>query len=283
MTAMKRRPQTDAIPEVSMDTVRRSHRWLSPIARYYFRSDVRGLERVPKEQTILVGNHDGGVLAVDAICFGVGWYDYFNFRRPLYVLTHDILHDSPERTARLFAESGLVRADRAHMDAALATGESVLVFPGAAREAFRSYRRRREIDLGGRLGFISQAIRWRLPITPVVSAGAHETVIVLSSGQRLARRLHINRLVRSADVLPILLGLPWGIWALPLLPQFPLPAKITVEVLEPVWLPRLLGRSLTAADADDRNVLRAGYQLLLARMLEGIHRLYDERRWPIIG
>ena len=38
-------------------------------------------------------------------------------------------------------------------------GDSVLVFPGAAREAFRTYRDRRNINLGGRTGFVARALR----------------------------------------------------------------------------------------------------------------------------
>jgi 1-acyl-sn-glycerol-3-phosphate acyltransferase len=266
-----------------MDTVRRSYAWLAPVAKWYFRSEVRGLERVPAGQTLLVANHDGGVLPIDTICFGVGWYEHFDFQRSLYVLTHDFMHGLGKRLPRLMAESGLIRADRENMDAALGAGHSVLVLPGAAREAFRSYRRRRDIDLGGRMGFVAQAIRWQVPITPVVTVGAHETVFVLSDGRRVAKKLGVHRLVRSADVFPLLAGLPWGIWALPILPQFPLPAKITIEVLEPLWLPDVIGRRLGAADASDPDVVHRCYREVVGRMRAAVNRLYDERRWPIIG
>ena len=266
-----------------METVRRSHRILSPIIKKYFRHEMRGMERMPSSQTIIITHHDGGLLPINGIAFGVAWYDQFKFERPLYVLTHDALHSMFPAFSRLNAESGLVRADRRSMDATLATGESVLLFPGAARESFRSYWKRREIDLGGRMGFIAQAIRWDLPITPVVSAGGHETVFILSGGQRLARWLGIPKIVRSADVLPVMAGLPWGVWAVPVLPQLPLPAKITSEVLEPIWLPKALGRRLTRADADDPAIVRAGFDLVLGRMRAAVDALYDERRWPVFG
>jgi 1-acyl-sn-glycerol-3-phosphate acyltransferase len=201
----------------------------------------------------------------------------------LYVLTHDLLHKLGRRFSQLLADSGVIPADRENMDAAMETGHSVMVLPGAARETFRTYKRRREIDLGGRTGFIAQAIRWRVPITPVVSAGAHETMFVLSSGYEFARKVGLRKIVRAADAFPILAGLPWGVWALPFLPQLPLPSKITVEVLEPIWLPRALGRPLSPADADDPDVLMAGRSLVLARMRERLDRLYDERKWPVLG
>jgi 1-acyl-sn-glycerol-3-phosphate acyltransferase len=271
------------LPPIEINTVRRSYRLMAPVLKAYFRSDVRGLERVPPGQTILVANHDGGMLPIDTILFGIGWYEYFQFERPLYVLTHDIMHGWFKSFSRLLSESGLIPADREHMDLALGEGYPVLVLPGAAREAFRPYSRRRDIDLGGRMGFVAQAIRWRVPITPVVTVGAHETMFVLSSGRELARRLGLHRLVRSADVMPVMAGLPWGIWALPFLPQLPLPAKITIEVLDPIWLPEALGRPLSAEDAGDAHTVHAGYRVVLARMRMAIDRLYDERRYPILG
>jgi 1-acyl-sn-glycerol-3-phosphate acyltransferase len=266
-----------------METVKRSHRILSPLMKKYFRSEVRGMERVPSSQTIVVTHHDGGVLPINGIAFGVAWYEHFNFERPMYVLTHDLLHSLWGAFSRLLADSGLVRADREMMNAALATGESVMLFPGAARESFRPYWRRCDIDLGGRSGFVAQAIRWELPITPVVSAGSHETVIVLAGGGSVAKKLGIPKLVRSADVLPVLAGLPWGVWALPFLPQIPLPAKLTAEVLPPIWLPDALKRKLKPSDADNPEVVRAGFDVVVGRMRERLRELYKERSWPILG
>ncbi len=278
-----RKPRLPDVGPVDMRVVRRSCRVLDPIARHYFRNDVRGLERLPRAQSILVANHDGGVLPMNGLCFGNAWHRHYGFERPLYVLTHDVLHLLGTHFSNLLLDSGVIPADRAHMDAALATGESVLVFPGAARETFRPFWKRREIDLGGRTGFIAQAIRWGLPITPVISAGSHETLIVLASGRKFAERIGLPKIVRSADIWPVLLGLPWGVWAMPFLPQLPLPAKITVEVLEPIRLDDALGRTLSPADADDKPLVDEGFRYVLARMQEGVTRLYSERRWPVLG
>lgn len=271
------------VPKIEVPVLARSHRILSRIIRSYFRSEIRGLERLPASQTLIITHHDGGMLPINGICFGVHWYDAFGFDRPLYVLTHDLLHSLWDPFSQLMADSGLLRADRRAMDAVLATGESVLLFPGAARESFRSFWQRRNIDLGGRRGFVAQAIRWGIPITPVVSAGSHETVIVLTSGQRLAQKLQIPKIVRSADVLPLMAGLPWGVWAIPFLPQIPIPAKITTEVLEPIDLSEVVGRPIRPEDATDEGIVQAGFELVLQRMREGIGRLYDERKYPFVG
>jgi len=271
------------VPEIRRDVIQRSHKILSRFVKSYFRSEIRGADRLPKSQTIVITHHDGGVLPINGICFGVAWYDQFGFDRPLYVLTHDLLHSLWDPFSRLLADSGLLRADRKAMDAVLARGQSVLLFPGAARESFRTFWERKNIDLGGRKGFVAQAIRWGLPITPVVSAGSHETVVVLSGGHDLARKLGVPKLVRSADVLPLLAGLPWGVWALPFLPQIPLPAKITTEVLPPIHLSEALGRDLEPHHADDPEIVNAGFDLVVSRMRERLGELYDERKFPVLG
>lgn len=263
----------------------RSFSVLQPFVRTYFRAEVRGMERVPeREQVLVVTHHDGGVLPVNGICFGVHWYERFGFDRPLYVLTHDIIHQFFDLLGTgLLPDSGLVRADRRVMDRVVSTGSSLLVFPGAARETFRPYSERTNIDLGGRSGFVAQSIRWGLTILPVVSAGAHETVFVIRRGRRIAEALGLPKWFRSADVFPILAGLPFGVWALPFLPQIPLPAKITTEVLPPIRPRDLFGREVHPSEADDPRLVREGYERVLERMRAAVTKLYAERRFPIIG
>lgn len=275
--------QLGELPPIREETLRGLIRTVTPVLRRWFRAEARGVERLPAGQTIVVGHHDGGVMPWNGLVLGCAWYERFGLERPLYVLAHDILHSISKRAGRFLSECGVIRADRRAMDTALGAGVSVMVFPGAARETFRPYWRRRDIDLGGRTGFVAQAIRWGVPITPVVSAGSHETVIVLASGSNLARRIGLPRLIRSADVLPLQAGLPWGIWALPFLPPLPLPAKITAEVLEPIDLAAALGRRLVPADADDPAIVQAGYRLVVGRMRAALGLLYAERRWPILG
>ena len=260
--------------DVSFETIRQSHAVFRPIVKGYFRSEVRGLGRIPASQCLIVTHHDGGILPINGLCFGAAWYEHFDFARPLYVLAHDLIHRVFSPFTDLLPRSGVVPADRHVMDRVLQAGHSVLVFPGAARESFRPYWERKQIDLGGRVGFVRQAMRHRIPIVPLVSAGGHETMFVLSRGTRLARWLRVKSLVRSGDVLPILAGLPWGVWALPVLPQFPLPAKITSEVLTPIEL---------SGDPDRPEDVAAGFLQVIEPMQRTLERLYAERSLPIWG
>jgi hypothetical protein len=67
---------------------------------------------------------------------------------------------------------------------------------------------------------------------------------------------------------PISLALPWGLNISDLLGHIPLPAKIVIEVQEPIEV-----------DQDDQAV----YDKVVASLQAGVNRLAAERRFPVIG
>jgi hypothetical protein len=75
-------------------------------------------------------------------------------------------------------------------------------------------------------------------------------------------------------VLPAAAGPPLGFTVLDLPIRFPLPAKISIDVLEPIDLRQELGED---PDVD------AGYELITARMQATLTDLGEERDLPIIG
>jgi 1-acyl-sn-glycerol-3-phosphate acyltransferase len=245
---------------------------------WYFRGEVHGLDRVPDEPSLLIANHDGGYFPPDGILMGMAWHERFGFRRPLFWLMHDFPFRIHPRLSEWLNRHGVVPANRRNLDLVFDQGDSAFVYPGGAHEAFRPYRERRIIELGHRTGFIRAALTRRVPIVPVVSVGAHDTLFVLSRGSWLARHIPLARRFRS-DVLPFWIGLPWGIGFGPL-PHLPLPSKVKVQVLEPVRLWKELGE---AADPDDPQVLAAGLDMVRTRMQAVADHLYDQRRFPVIG
>ena len=76
-------------------------------------------------------------------------------------------------------------------------------------------------------------------------------------------------------------------WFAPMVPYLPLPSKITVEVQPPIDLRAELstqfGRRIRTADAENPDVVRAGFERVLSSVRAGVSRLYDERRFPVIG
>jgi 1-acyl-sn-glycerol-3-phosphate acyltransferase len=153
----------------------------------------------------------------------------------------------------------------------------VLVYPGGDEDVFRPWSERNRIRLAGRTGFIRLALQERVPVQPVVSIGGHETVFVASDGRRLARTLGLERFRLKA--LPLLLGPPWGISPGDFLLHLPLPAKITVQVGEPIDFHARFGN----LDARDPEVLWACYHYVELRMQAILDTLAAERRFPVLG
>ena len=101
----------------------------------------------------------------------------------------------------------------------------------------RSWWKRDVATLGGRTGFVKQAIRSGVPILPVATVGGHDTVFVLNEGKWLAdaldKVLGLKKTLRGSN-LPIIAGFPFPI-AVEVLPaHVPLPAKIRTELLDPI-------------------------------------------------
>src|SRR5438552_15329718 len=70
--------------------------WL--IASIWFRGEVRGLERIPEDQPVLlVANQSGGNITPDTIVFTLGFNTYFGVERPFYQLAHNLALPSPLR------------------------------------------------------------------------------------------------------------------------------------------------------------------------------------------
>jgi 1-acyl-sn-glycerol-3-phosphate acyltransferase len=252
--------------------------WIRPFREKYFRAEIAGLDNIPDEPAMLVGNHDGGYVFPDAICFGSFYYDVFGTRgRRLY----GMMHDYPFRIAPTLTEwlqrCGVLPASRRNSERVLESGHHILVYPGGSFEAFRKFSDRRQLSLGHRTGFLRQSLKLKKPIVPIVSVGAHETLFVLARGHKLAERLGLRKLLR-VDVLPLWLGLPFGVGWGPL-PNIPLPSKIKLEVLPPIRLWQELGEG----NHDDPVVLRAALHLVRSRMQEVADRLYRERKYPLIG
>ena len=239
----------------------------------YFDGEVRGLDRVPP-RALLVGNHSGGTLTPDTTVLIAAWYRARGLDSPLVLLALDALFGIPGFNT-LIRGLGLVPASAGNADRALDEGKTLLVYPGGAFEAFRPWRERNRIDFHGRKGFVRLALRRQVPVVPVVSHGGHDTVMVLSRGERLARRLGMERI--RVGVYPILLHLPWGVSSA-VLPGLPLPAKITTEVCEPLdWT------SHGPDAADDPRIVDRCYEEITTRMQATLDRLAAERPHPVLS
>jgi 1-acyl-sn-glycerol-3-phosphate acyltransferase len=248
--------------------------WLLALVRVLaraFRLEVRGVENVPAAgAALLVGNHNGGLVPTDLLFTLLAIWDRFGASRAVTVLAHDFLLDD-DLFRRYLVRLGAVRAGPEGARRALAAGNLVLVYPGGDVEVFRPYREAGRIELDGRKGFVELALRERVPIIPVVSAGTHEQFVVLTRGDRIARALRLHSIAR-ADVFPIVLSIPWGLTS-GYLPYLPFPARTTVAFGEPIAWP-----GLAASGAEDPEVVARCFDVVKRRMQAMLDGLYEQRR-----
>lgn len=247
---------------------RRHAGWITKAVRTWFRADIEGMEHLPDGPFVGVGNHSGGVLIPDTLLW-VGTYHTSGRRPPMVTLAHDGMFDAyPKQLASALAKLGAVRARPEIAAEALRRGYAVQVYPGGDHDACRTFARRNEIIFAGRKGYVELAREARVPIVPVVSVGAHEALVILWDGAKLAQRLGMDRRFRL-KTFPLTLCLPWGLWLGPLPGYLPLPAKMSLRVLPPISAE---GGDIDAIDARVR-----------ASMQRAVDELARKRRFPWIG
>ncbi len=263
----QRRVPTADLDERDPDYIRETLPGLWMLASLYFRADVRGLQNIPEEgPVLLVGNHSGGNLTPDTHVFTLAFSTYFGVERRFHQLAHNLVLSMPGLSS--LRRYGTVAATPENAAKALEVGAALLVYPGGDHEVHRPTWESAKVDFGGRRGFIRLAKERKVPLVPVVAIGGQETALFLSRGERLARLIGLDRMFRL-KVLPVSLALPWGLNVGDMLGHIPLPAKITIQVLEPIDVSRM--------DVDE------AYELVTERMQTALTGLAEERALPVLG
>ncbi len=264
--AQRRVPSAD-LDERDPDYIRETLPGLWMLASLYFRADVRGLQNIPEEgPVLLVGNHSGGNLTPDTHVFTLAFTTYFGVERRFHQLAHNLVLSMPGLSS--LRKYGTVAATPENAAKALDVGAALLVYPGGDYEVHRPSWESARVDFGGRRGFIRLAQEREVPLVPVVAIGGQETALFLSRGERIAKLLGLDRMFRL-KVLPVSLALPWGLNVGDMLGHIPLPAKITIQVLEPI--------DVSGMDVDE------AYELVTGRMQTTLTGLAEERALPVLG
>ncbi len=250
-------------------------RQLSVVTRYvnYFSPEVRGQVNLPASGPVLVvGNHSGLFYMPDAWVVGLEIIRRRGLDQPAYAMAYDLLFGVPG-VGPFLRRIGAIPASGQVAEQAVADGGLVLVYPGGDQEACRPWTERDKIALGGHQGFIRLALRTGVPVVPVVAHGPHDAIVVVSSGQRLAKALGLGRI--RIKVFPILLA-PYGLTTI-LTPPLPMPSAITVEFLPPLdWT------SYGPEGADDETIVATCYEEITTAMQAALDRLHAENRHPVI-
>ncbi|MGE5698248.1 MAG: lysophospholipid acyltransferase family protein [Candidatus Sericytochromatia bacterium] len=224
----------DISPSHAMATAAIAARRLGvDLVRRYCRLEI-DVERSAFDSPVLfVANHGfGGIFDLNVFATYAA-LEQLELDRPVTALTHQLAWTLG--VGPFIEPLGARPASHDSAQKAFAEGQHVLVFPGGDIEAGKPWDERNQVIFGGRSGFASLAIEHGVPIVPIVTAGAGESLLVLSRGERLARALRVDKLLRI-KALPLSVSLPWGVsvGAVGLLPYLPLPTKLDTRVLAPL-------------------------------------------------
>lgn len=186
--------------------------------RFYFRTEVFGIDQVPTGRVLLIGNHSGQ-LPIDALLIGASVFLDAEPPRIIRSMVEKWTQTLPF-VATTFSRLGQVVGVPENARRLLDLGEALLVFPEGARGISKSFSERyRLTDFG--LGFMRLALETETPIVPVAVIGGEEQYISLGNLGVVAKAF----------------GMP----NFPLIPQFlvpggqmPLPTKYRIYFGEPM-------------------------------------------------
>lgn len=243
---------------------------------HYFRVKTDGWEHIPAGQVLLIGSHNGGLATPDTLMMTYDWFQKFGTERPVYALMDPRIWQAMPALARLATQVGAIQAEPQMAIAAIEQAASLLIFPGGAKDVFRPHSQRHRIFFNGQRGFIKLALEWHLPIVPLISYGAHSTLIVLADIHDQLEALAGGHFPWpfgfDPEVFPIYLGLPWGL-AIGPLPNLPLPIQLHTRVCPPIWFDRY-GKDA----ARDRNYVNICYHHVKDTMQAALDQLVAEEQ-----
>jgi 1-acyl-sn-glycerol-3-phosphate acyltransferase len=231
--------------------------------RYWFRTEVEGVENVPADGgALLVSNHSGA-LPPDASMIARAIREEHPQPRQLHITVEHFFKGYPG-FSMLVPKLGAVAAHPANVHRLLHDEEElVLVFPEGRKGTEKLYKDRYRLRRFGRGGFVEAAMRAEAKLVPVCVVGAEEAAPVFA----------------QVGILKRLTGLIY----FPLTPTFPwfgplgmlgyLPAKFKIRFLEPIDT-----REMGADPASDRALVQTVAQEIRARIQENLHDMLATRK-----
>lgn len=207
-----------------------ARRILVEYLRRYHRWTATGDLVTPHEPTLFVSHHGYGSAFDLNIYAALGVFDELDLQEPVALLAHELAWRIG--LGRLVEPYGVRPASREAALEAFEAGHHALVMPGGDVDGFKAHKDRNTIVFDGRSGFAQLAIDTGVPVVPIVTSGAGNTLLSLSDGRGIAKTLRLDRLLRLKAV-PTTISIPWGlnIGLVGFAPHLPLPAKLSTRVL----------------------------------------------------
>lgn len=249
------------VPEPpSAEDVGRALLLMEPI-RKLINPKVYGIENVPRERALLVGNHTVmGMLDSPLMCAELWEHgvivrslgDHAHFKVPVW---RDVL-----------TACGVVDGTRAVTAELMRRGEVILVYPGGGREVAKRKGERYKLIWKERMGFARLAIEHGYTIVPFAAVGAEEAVDIVLDGDNpllAPTRLFVEKVLGSKDAMPITRGIG--------LTPVPRPERQYYWFGEPIPTDAVRGQQ------DDDAVVRSVREQVKKAVEEGMEFLLAER------
>ncbi|HEY2723403.1 MAG TPA: lysophospholipid acyltransferase family protein [Pseudonocardiaceae bacterium] len=239
---------------------------LRPLYKKWFRVETIGMHHVPSEGGALVVANHSGTLPLDAMMTAVGLHDQHPAGRHLRMLGADLVFQTP-LLGSLARKSGQTLACTPDAERLLNEGELVGVWPEGFKGIGKNFRDRYKLQRFGRGGFVSAALRSKVPIIPCSIVGAEEIFPMIADIKPLAR----------------LLGFPY----FPVTPFFPLlgplgaiplPSKWYIEFGEPIYTD-----GYEPGAAEDPMLVFNLTDQVRETIQQTLYRLLTQRRNPFLG
>ena len=187
--------------------------------RFYFRTVVRGIERVPVGRVLLVSNHSGQ-FPLDGMVIGASMFLDAEPPRIIRSMVEKWTQTLPF-VGTAFSRIGQVVGVPENARRLLDLGEAIVVFPEGARGISKPFADRYKLtDFG--LGFMRLALETDTPIVPISVIGAEEQFVSFGNVETLAKAFGMP----SFPLIPQWL-VPGG--------QMPLPTKYRITFGEPMF------------------------------------------------
>lgn len=181
----------------------------------WFRVETRGLENIPDTGGALVVANHSGTIALDAIMTQIALLDHHPAQRHLRMLAADLVFKLPF-VGEYARKGGSTLASAEDAQRLLDNGELVGVWPEGFKGVGKPFSERYKLQRFGRGGFVSAALRAKVPIIPAAIVGAEETYPMIGDARTVAR----------------ILGLPY----VPITPTFPLLGPLGLVPLPSKWI-----------------------------------------------
>jgi len=231
-----------------------------PLARIT-QPKVYGIEHIPGDGSLLVGNHTiYGFLDLPFMMAEI-----WKRRRLMIRGLGEHAHYAIPVWRDMLATCGMVRGTRGNVRALMRERQTILVFPGGAREVHKRKGEKYQLMWKERLGFARLAIEHGYPIIPFAAVGAEEMLdVVVDHNNPLY--LNLSRLTEKLAGTP-LFPVVRGVGATPI----PRPERLYFWFGEPIDTTRFAGRD------DDDAAARTVRDEVKAAVEGGIALLLDER------